>query len=168
MSRNSVIVKREKTLAEQIIIVLLVALLMAGFLYYFLKQEKQYTQVAFEGAVGRFATKVTTIRAQWFMDKQPSVVRLKEQGNQKTTRLITVNKNGWVDSLSNNKDCTLIWEQVMDSPLEFMNKPVTALQINIDKGAYQRICRYILVSGEYFEYSPETGKVSNILIINTL
>ena len=79
MSRNSVIVKREKTLAEQIITVVMVAILMAGFLYYFLRQEGQLTKVGFETVATNFAATVSTIRAQWYMDKQPRIVLLKEQ-----------------------------------------------------------------------------------------
>lgn len=168
MSRNSVIVKREKTLAEQIITVVMVAVLMAGFLYYFLRQEGQLTKVGFERLATNFAAKVSTIRAQWYMDNQPKMVLLKEQGQQQTLRKITVNKNGWVDSNSANSLCVIIWQQVMDSPLEFMNKPLVALQINNNTGSNTRSCRYMLASGEYFQYNIDNGKVSNVLIINDL
>ncbi|GHE99142.1 hypothetical protein [Thalassotalea profundi] len=169
MSRNAVIVKREKSLAEQIITVVMISVLMAGFWYYFLKQEQQFTLVGFETIAGKFATNVSTIRAQWFMDKQPAVIMLKEQiqqgVDQKTQRNISVNKKGWVDSKKGNLDCISIWQQVMNSPLVFMNKPVAALQINNNSGVNKRLCRYMLASGEYFQYNPDNGKVSNILII---
>ena len=168
MSRNSVIVKREKSLAEQIITVIMVSVLMAGFWFYFLKQEQQFTQVGFETVATNFATKVSTIRAQWFMDKQPKIVLLKEQGQQKTVRKIAVNNKGWVDSTAGNSDCITIWHQVMDNPLEFMNKPIVALQINKNTEINKRYCRYMLASGEYFQYNPDNGKVSNMLIIKGL
>lgn len=168
MSRNSVIVKREKTLAEQIITVVMVAILMAGFLYYFLRQEGQLTKVGFETVATNFAATVSTIRAQWYMDKQPRIVLLKEQGKQQSIRKISVNKNGWVDNNSANSNCFIIWQQVMDSPLEFMNKPIVALQINKNTDNNTRSCRYMLASGEYFQYNLDNGKVSNVLISNEL
>ncbi|XQW85548.1 hypothetical protein ACOYR1_02110 [Thalassotalea piscium] len=167
MSRNSVIVKREKTLAEQIITVVMVMVFMAGFLYYFLRQEDQFTQVGFETVAGNFATQVSTIRGQWFMDKQPKIVYLKEQGKQATVREVTVNQHGWVDSIEEN-GCFVIWQQVMNSPLGFMNQPVAAVQINEHKGVDKRYCRYMLTSGKYFQYNPDNGKVSNVLNINEL
>lgn len=168
MSRNSVIVKREKTLAEQIITVVMVAILMAGFLYYFLRQEGQLTKVGYETVATNFASKVSTIRAQWYMDNQPRIVLLKEQGKQQSIRKISVNKNGWVDNNSTNSNCFIIWQQVMDSPLEFMNKPIVALQIIKNTDNNTRSCRYMLASGEYFQYNLDNGKVSNVLIINEL
>ena len=164
MSRNSAFVKREKSLAEQIVIIIVVALLMAGFSYYFFKQEKQFSHIGFETVAGNFATKVSTIRAQWYMDKQPNVVLLKERQATEEIRKVPVNKRGWVDSISNENQCIAIWQYVMNSPLVFMNQPVAALQVNNMSEKNQENCRYLLTNGEYFQYNRTNGKVSNVLI----
>ncbi|MGB1197566.1 MAG: hypothetical protein ACPG46_00880 [Thalassotalea sp.] len=168
MSKNSVFVKREKTLAEQIVTVVMVCLLMSSFLYYFLKQEQQLTTVGFQAIASSFSAQVAAIRAQWFMDKQPSIVLLKKQygqtGDQEDTQAIRVNKKGWVDSEVVIDNCVLIWQQIMNSPLTFMNQPITILLVNQTEKETQGVCRYMLASGEYFEYNPDNGKVSNVLI----
>ncbi|WP_286270012.1 hypothetical protein [Thalassotalea hakodatensis] len=151
---------REKSLSENIIIITLVACLMSVFIYYFFKQEQRFTKVSFETAASTFSTRVMSIRAQWFMENQPSVVTIKKED-----MTISVNGKGWVDFQQVNNNCGKIWQVVMQSPLTFMNQPVAAIERFREKPTLQRSCRYQLASGEYFDYALQTGTVSQVMVI---
>ena len=68
--------KKERSLVEMVIIVLVLALLMMSFILSFFKQEEKFTEVAYSRLAQNFSTKVTAVHAQWFMDKQPDNIVL--------------------------------------------------------------------------------------------
>lgn len=162
MSTQSDSNQREKTLGENIGIVLLFAIMMAIFIYYFFKQETQLTQVAFDRVANNFSAKIMAVRAQWFMDNQPKFVIIKD--NENNTRHIEVNKSGWVDFQSNDQNCRQIWSVVTESELSFMNQPVIIVEINNDLEHKLNVCRYSLPSGEYFDYYLTQGKVTSVML----
>jgi len=172
MTRQQVSDKKGKTLAENLIIVVMLGLLMASFIYYFFKQESHFTKVAFDAVANSFSARVTGIHAQWFMDNQPRWVIIKEtatiNGERKNMR-VTVNKAGWVDThnseLSSVQNyCQQIWQQVLATPMVYMKQPISAVLVNTNNARQDksRLCQYSLPSGEYFEYQPSNGKVSQI------
>jgi len=163
MSRQHVTEKREKSLAEIVIIVLMVSILMMSFIHYFFKQEEQLTTVGFNTLAQNFSTKVTTVRAQWFMDKQPDMLTLVTSSS---IQKIYMNKKGWVDSNIINLACEQIWKVVMTESLNLMNMEITATEIAPKAHQMGRICEYRLPSGEYFEYNSADGKVSTIKQVN--
>lgn len=172
MTLQQVSDKKGKSMAENLIIAVMLGLLMASFIYYFFKQEAHFTKVGFESVANSFSARVTGIHAQWFMDNQPRWVVIKEtatlNGHRENTR-IAVNLAGWVDIPTANylnieNGCQLIWQQVLATPMVYMKKPISAVLVNISANneRHQKIslCQYSLPSGEYFEYQPSNGKVS--------
>lgn len=154
MTRQGQAEKREKSMGENIVIITLVAGLMAIFIYYAFRQESQITQVGFETLTNAFSSKVTAIRAQWFMENQPNVVVVKD----KSLR-IKVNRKGWVDYSPASGHCVSTWQAVMQPELKFMNQIVSAIEIKKDQHQVIFYCRYQLSSGQYFDYYPSTGTV---------
>jgi len=174
MTRQSAVVKREKSLAEQIIVILIFSVFMSIFIRYFLKNEQNFTNAGFSNIAASFAGQLSVIRGQWFMNNQPQQLRLDETdnvGQSLPKRLVNVNINGWVDSTQRNGlACQKIWQMVMNTPLMFMNKPISAIEINhqmqdlsgkLNSVKIIRGCRYALSSQQYFDYFPEHGTVSN-------
>lgn len=152
--------KKEKPLAEIVIIVIVLAILMMNFIHYFFKEENQLTKVAFNQLAQNFSTKVTAVHAQWFMDKQPNSVILVLP---KEKQHINVNSNGWIDTLTNKNACVDIWKKIVMGPMYFMNSPVSAVEIRTANITIGHVCQFELPSGEYFEYNAENGKVSQVL-----
>jgi len=174
MTRQQVSEKKGKTMAENLIIVVMLGLLMASFIYYFFKQEAHFTKVGFDAVANSFSARVTGIHAQWFMDNQPLWVIIKEtthvNGDSDNIR-VKVNSAGWVDIpaadyLNVENGCQLIWQQVLATPMVYMKQPISAVLVNIRANTARqqeiRLCQYSLPSGEYFEYQPSNGKVSKI------
>ena len=182
MALQQVSDKKGKSVAENLIIIAMVGLMMAVFIYYFFKQESHLTRAGFDSVANSFSARVTGIHAQWFMDNQPRWVVIKETAALNGDRInirIAVNSAGWVDVAStdanrNQNDCQKIWQQVLATPMVYMKQPISAVLVNIKARAKEiesgkqsvkknrRLCQYTLPSGEYFEYQPSNGKVSQI------
>jgi competence protein ComGC len=152
--------KKERSLAETVIIVVLLAILMMSFIHYFFKQEDQLKQVGLNRVIQSFSTKVTAVHAQWFMDKQPSIVNAVFDNK---TQPITVNSKGWIDTKNDELACAKIWDIVIMEPMTLMKMPIAAVEVkkhNMDTG---RVCQFELPLGEYFQYNSQSGKVSGAL-----
>jgi len=170
--------KKEKSLAEFVVIVALVGVLMAIFINFFSKNESQFTQAGFATIAQSFNTKVNAVHAQWLMDKQPNVVFL-ATFNSKEKQAIPVNKAGWIDVQQTQLSCEAIWLLVMEVPITSMSFTISAIEVHTSLGNQQRKkknklkreqgifgnseCRYVILDGSYFQYKPAEGKVSNIL-----
>jgi len=162
VSRQSAIEKREKSLGEQVIIVVLLAAMMALFLYYFFKQSDELSQAGFGNLAHNFSAKITAIRAQWYMDKQPQLVFVRENTSQNASNQgygVPVNTKGWVDVGDAKAGCEKIWQFVMGTELVFMKQPIAVISVEDAEHNKARRCRYSLPDGEFFEYHPNTGKV---------
>ena len=164
MSLQAVSDKKEKSLAEQIIVVLLFSIMMAWFISIFFKQEQQISEAGFKTLVNTFSAKLVSIRSQWLMDQKPDVVRVKSLGiqnvNQEQEVILTpVNDRGWVDISHEPLACEKIWNLVMNMPLHFMKSPISAIEIKKSASIDQKLCRYSTANGNYFEYYPAAGKV---------
>lgn len=157
--------KREKSLAEILVVVVLVSVLMSSFIYYFFKHQEQLTHTGFQAIAQVFAARVNGIHAQWFMDQQPNYVVLdshKVQSDGVKTIKVPVNKKGWVDT--NNDEslaCQKVWHYAMETPLMFMKRPIGAVLVEENNNEL-RYCQYSLSSGEYFTYHLHNGKVSEV------
>lgn len=159
MSEQSVANSREKSLGENMVIFSLIAIFMSAFIYYFFKQDEQITQAGFERIANNFSSKVMAIRAQWFMDRQPDTVSLKDNG---IVENIKVNKKGWVDFGEDSQNCHKIWQVVISHELTFMNQQVIVIDIHHEANQLKSACRYSLVTGEYFDYHLMSGKVTKV------
>ena len=167
--------KKEKALAEFVLIILLIGILSAVFIHYYIKQEVQYTNAAFSNLAQRFNTTVATVHAQWFMDKQPNVVHVVSL-NKKEKKQVSVNQFGWIDLPQKSLACEQIWQLVMEQPLRLMKFSIAAIEVqkmqteNIkytgDKVGLKGVkltCHYVLPDGRYFIYNRLNGKVTAIL-----
>lgn len=159
--------KNEKSLGELLIIVGMLGILMAIFIYYFLSQEGRFTAAGFGALKNTFSSRINIVHAQWIMDLKPDVVYEKEykvNSEKVETRRISVNGGGWIDTQNNGNACQEIWYLTMEVPMELMNSPISSVEIKREGLGRNRICRYELPSGEHFKYDTNTGKVSDILL----
>lgn len=159
--------KREKSTAEFIIVIVLLGFLMKLFIGYYFSQEKNITNTGFKTLAQNFKNTVVVVHAQWLMDKQPSVVNLASLGVDDKLA-ITVNNKGWLDTKktvqfkNSSTACETIWQLAMNTPMSLMKFSIAAIEIYDDNLSYYHTCRYILSTGEYFEYSSATGNVTQI------
>lgn len=174
--------KKERTLTEQIIIVLLLASLMASFIHYFFKESDAYNRAGFSALVNAFHVGINNSHAQWIMDNQPRFIEVKAltPGLAKTsevdehsvsTHKIPLNKKGWIDedpSFHDNEGftrCEKIWHYVLDRPLNFMKEPISIVAtLKSSKKINGIICKYHSAAGLYFEYDTTSGNVSQVMV----
>jgi hypothetical protein len=174
MTLLQVSAKKGKSLAENLIILAMIGLLMATFIYYFFKQEEHLSRTGFDSVAITFSARLTGIHAQWFMDNKPRWLIIKESSEINGTHKnnsVEVNSAGWVDvssvnEVNNQNHCQIIWQQVLAIPMVYIKQPISAVMVNINTGndinKKSYLCRYSLPSGEYFDYQPSNGKVSEI------
>jgi hypothetical protein len=158
-----------------LIILVMIGLFMATFIYYFFKQEQHLSQTGFDAVANTFSARLNGIHAQWFMDNQPNWVIIKENtvinGESKNTS-IEVNAKGWVDvstvdMVGNRNNCQIIWQQVLGIPMFYIKQPISAVMVIVNTRNNEKkshVCRYGLPSGEYFDYQPSNGKVSKVQV----
>jgi competence protein ComGC len=163
--------KNDKSLAEFMVIIILIGIFMSVFITYFMKQESQFSDTGFKSLSQKFTSKVSTVHAQWLMDKQPRVVRLSAL-NQSEKQLVTVNRKGWVDVAGSDFVCERIWQLVMESPLNLMKQTISAIEVrtlvNNTPQKTESVCRYVLPSNSYFEYNRVNGRVSAVVASDTV
>lgn len=165
--------KKDKSLAEFVVIVTLVGVMMAVFVNFYIKNESQFAQASFDSIAQTFSTKVNAVHAQWMMDKQPNVVYLASLNN-KQKQAIPVNKAGWIDIDQQHSTCEAIWQLIMEVSIQQVKLAVSAVEVNKDFKATisssqdktfdfkSSECRYILYDGSYFQYNRAKGKVSKV------
>jgi len=165
--------KKEKSLAEFVVIVALVGVLMAVFINFFIKNESQFTQAGFASIAQGFNAKVNTVHAQWMMDKQPNIVYLASL-NKNQKQAVSVNKAGWIDVQQAQLSCEAIWQLVMEMPISALQFPVSAIEVRTTSSKHKSEpnsiensqCRYVLLDGSYFQYNRAKGKVSKVIKAN--
>lgn len=170
--------KKQKVISEKVIVIAIVVSLMAFFLYDFTEQDHKLTNTGLNSTVLAFSSKLNIVRSQWFMDKQPNVVVLREfthdDKQQQNHQNIPVNKKGWVDISNETNEtnekgtlklspCQLIWQYLIGDELKIMNAPVVAIEINDKTEGLNRVCRYQTNGGAYFEYDSANGKITGAL-----
>ena len=165
--------KKEKSLAEFVVIIALVGVMMAVFIKYFIKNESQFTRAGFTTIAQTFNTKVSAVHAQWMMDKQPNVVYLASLNKDKK-QAVSVNEGGWIDVKQEQLPCEAIWLLVMEVPMNSLKFSVSAIEVNKVQNSSQQEqdktenneCRYVLRDGSYFQYNRAKGKVSKVFESN--
>lgn len=161
--------KKEKSLAEFLIIIAFVGVMMAVFINYFIKNEGQFTHAGFSTLAQGFNTKVSTVHAQWLMDRQPSTVQL-VSFNKKDKQAISVNKAGWIDVKQKQLVCEAIWQLIMETPMNSMQFSISAIEVysnlNERDEKTKEQCRYVMLDGSYFQYNRANGKVSKVIQVN--
>lgn len=165
MGRQQQADAREKSIAEFVGMVLIVAVLMAYFVKHFLQNEPSYQEVSLDVTFSQFASQVVSIHSQWYLEQQPETMAIIEKavdGSTLNKRWITLNKKGWPDVKSAERPCADIWQLVMAQPLLVRNTPVSAVQVkfNTEPNMIGKICRFYLTNQRYFEYNSGNGEVS--------
>lgn len=156
--------KKETWLAEFMIIIAVLGILIASFITYFSGSEEEFNSAGLQRMASSFSSKVNVVHSQWLMDNQPNIVELQTtdvDGNA-IVEAINVNRKGWIDTQTTTIDCFKIWQQAMDTPLNFMNETIAVVALNL-REQNKQVCRYSLSNGSYLEYSPKNGQV----IVNT-
>lgn len=167
MPTNQRVNKREKAMAEFVVVIIVFAILMKIFINYFSEQEQSITKAGFTAIAKNFHSTVLVVRAQWLMDKQPKVVQLTTLNKEGKTP-VTVNNYGWLDApkqtsqLNTTTACENIWQLAMTMPMQLMKLSIAAIELRDKDFAEYRHCRYFLSSGEYFDYYSKTGQVSKV------
>lgn len=169
--------KKDKSLAEFVVIVALIGVMMAVFINFYFKNESQFTHAGFDSVAQIFNTKVSAVHAQWMMDKQPNIVYLATLGST-YKQTIPVNKAGWIDVQKNQLACQAIWQLIMEEPIQENKLAVSALEVHTFYDEYSNQgenkafnfdnseCRYVLPDGSYFQYNRVKGKVSKVIKAN--
>jgi hypothetical protein len=161
--------KKEKSLAEFLVIIALVGVMMAVFINYFIKSEDQFSHAGFSTLAQSFNTKVSAVHAQWLMDKQPNTVLLASL-NKNEKQAMPVNSSGWVDVKQNQLACESIWQLIMETPMSLMKFSISAIEVHDntkEQGVQVKaLCRYSLLDGSYFHYNRTNGKVSKVTQLN--
>lgn len=163
MSLKSSVEKREKSMAELLIVVVVFSVLMAIFISYFMPQKARMSHTGFNRLANNFISQLTTVHGQWLMDNKPAVVILSSMSEGKKEH-VPVNKLGWIDVNEPAIACQMIWQLALDIPMDFMQSPVSAIEVKNTSQKMGRICRYSVSSITFFEYYTATGKV----IINNM
>jgi len=168
MSHNKSVEKRERSMAEFVVVIIIFAILMKIFISYFSEQEQHLTTTGFTGIAQNFNNTIMVVHAQWFMEQQPKVVWLATL-NRKDKVMITVNKRGWLDipkgtiTETNTTPCEQIWQLAMTIPMQLMKLSIAAIELRDKALSDFHHCRYLLPSGQYFEYQSKTGQVSKVI-----
>ena len=160
--------KKEMSLAEFIVIVVIVGILMAVFINFYIKNESQFRQAGFATIAQTFNTKVNAVHAQWMMDKQPQTVYVASLFSKKK-QAVPVNKAGWIDVKQAELSCEAIWQLIMEVPIRDIKLVVSAVEVHTfysESNSKNSECRYVLQDGSYFQYNPVKGKVSKVMTIN--
>lgn len=165
--------KKEKSLAEFLVIITLVGLMMAFFIRYYIENEAKFMQAGFANVAQTFNTKVGAVHALWMMDNQPNIVYL-SSFDQNKAQAIPVNHAGWIDVKNGDFPCDKIWQLVMEVPMSAMKFSVSAIAVNLPTGEStntqvrkgNHLCRYVLPDGSYFQYDRVKGKVSQVIKLN--
>ena len=155
---NVYVEKRQRSLMEFIIIVVIIALFMKLFLDFFFSQQEKITNTVFVGLAQSFTSKVNVVHGQWLMDKRPKVVVLSRLNSQEK-QFVRVNAMGWVDSEHASLACHKIWQQTLTLPLQLGQSVITAIEIQKKSIKNGRLCRYSIANGQSFDYRSDTGKV---------
>ncbi|MBL4911245.1 MAG: hypothetical protein JKX78_14690 [Alteromonadaceae bacterium] len=91
----SAVNKRERSLAELVIVISLLFILMASFIHYFFKNQPELNNVGFNNMANNFASQVVIIHSQWLMSGRPAQLTLTEIGGiQHKSQLTLKQKNG--------------------------------------------------------------------------
>jgi len=163
--------KRERTTAELFIVAVLLGCFMTLFIGYYFNQQTKVLTAGFQTLAQHFKNTTVIVHAQWLMDKQPPVVKLLSLNSTAKVN-ITVNTKGWLDIGKTtaldygNSACESIWKLAMNIPMSLMKNSIEAIEIHDERWPEYHKCRYLLSTGEYFEYTSVTGEVTQVQVKN--
>jgi len=99
--------KRERSLAEQVIIISLLFILMASFIHSFFKNQSQLNNIGFTTLANNFSSQLVIIHSQWLMSGRPAQLILTEvslqQVDQELDPKLTFKQNGSKSATFNKK-----------------------------------------------------------------
>jgi hypothetical protein len=97
--------KRERSLAEQVIIISLLFILMASFIHSFFKNKTQLNNIGFITLANNFSSQLVLIHSQWLMTGRPAQLILTEVKNPALSQdnLSIVDQNGVKSAIANKE-----------------------------------------------------------------
>lgn len=170
-SSNQRVDKREKSMTEFVVVIIVFAVLMKVFISYISEQEQNISSAGFNALAQNFNSTVLAVHAQWLMEGKPEIIWLASL-NKQNKLAITINKQGWLDVSNQSSDsknttnCENIWQLAMAIPMQLMKLSIAAIELRGKTSNDYHYCRYLLPSGAHFEYSSETGKVTRVVQVS--
>lgn len=158
MLLSVVIDRRGKTLAEAMLVFIIVLILMDIGVTYFQKHQNMLLETGFNNLKNFFSARISAVHAQWMMDGKPNKVKIKYFYLDEESPVIVVNKFGWVDFGNEDENCRKIWQAVTESPLLLMNHKIQVRTYN--KYLKSEYCQYVLDDKFFFTYHLAHGRVS--------
>jgi len=158
---SSNVEKKQRSMAEFIVVIVIIAVLMKLLLDLFFAQQVRITNTAFVGLAQSFTSKVNITHGKWLMDGEPATVVL-NRANSQDKQYIDVNEAGWIDNVHTSLACQRIWKQTLSMPLQVVKSPVVAIEIKGKTIKNGRLCRYSIANGQSFDYRSDTGKVGQV------
>ena len=153
------------TLIELIFVVVVIGILMATSLKYYVDIMDDARRSGVQFLSGRFAAAVAGVHLQWMIEGRPSVVEF--DGS-----VVEMNSKGWPVGVRNSaktmSGCQQLWDSLFQNPSElpdFIPADSDGVQYWSDQPR-KNVCRYsLLMKGNnqyYFEYFMSNGKVRSV------
>jgi hypothetical protein len=169
MRRNEATDERERSLFSNLVVVVVFASLMLGFILYFNQSTPSIRKIVLQNIVTQFTKSTLNAHWQWQNEGRPSSILLieyDEQGNEKGRHPLNMSHLGWPKLTPTSKGCADLWRDVLNAELEVEGFKMYAEfydGVQTHDNALASFCRYRLSTGPYFEYKVYTGQVSKII-----
>lgn len=162
------------SLVELVIVIIVVGLLAVAALPRFLDVTDEARRASIEGVAGGFATAVLSVRAQWEANARPVSSGQNTINYDGTDFWLTVEDNtnnirpGYPVSVDSDQQtaiqdaaqCATLMEELLQNPPSVSSAVGSKYLVTAD--TLQNTCTYTQQenAGHFFEYDPETGRVT--------
>lgn len=145
--------------------------LMLAFIVYFYQNEPDAKRTTLKVLISQFSVSVTNAHWQWQAEGRPQLIMLvhyeSNPGSQgelveKDRRPVAINSQGWPKIQNSSAGCGKLWRMILNLPLDIQGFKVYAEYFSATPSQGAK-CRYRLSTGPYFEYFPQSGKVSTLM-----
>ena len=164
MSGKDVADNSLKKIYMNIIVVLVFASLMGGFIVYFMRSEPNLHGEILEGFARQFQQSAQNAHWQWQAKGRPERIMLlhfNEQGSETDRRPVRMTHLGrpWAELTSSG--CGKLWQTLLNVPAQIDGFRIIAEYYTPDDDNKESLgtCRYRLSRGAYFDYDLDTGNV---------
>ncbi|BDX08126.1 hypothetical protein [Planctobacterium marinum] len=148
------------------IIIVIMFVLIATFVWYFDKNEPNVQKTALMNAADKFNNLVIAAHWQWRAKGEPERIMLVDYNidTQKETNRLPVKMSdlGWPRVEPNMDGCKKVWDMILDMPLQLDTFRVRAEffdGINNGGKILDSKCRFSITAGAWFDYYIYTGRV---------
>ncbi|WP_158771960.1 hypothetical protein [Paraglaciecola sp. L1A13] len=169
MRKNEASEERERSIFNNLVVVVVFTSLILGFIFYFNESSPNIRKIALQNLVEQFGKTTLNAHWQWQNEGRPSSILLIEygaQGDEIGRHPLAMTHLGWPRLEPTSKGCAVLWQEILDLDLEVEGFKMYAEffdGVQLSNNALASICRYRLSTGPYFEYKVYTGQVSKII-----